>query len=115
MKKQKRSQQKRITLENKILRYMRMSKGISMREAGRISGCSDSAISHYEQGRMDISPSRIATLVQAYGYSLQDWEEYKAGKPIPVLSIQDECAALLKRLDDQQLKAVHGLLTGFIR
>ena len=114
MKKQKRSQRKIITPTSKILRYMRMSRQISMRAAGKRNGLSDSAIAHYETGRMDISTDRIRQLVENYGYTMQDFEEYTAGKPLPVLSIKDECYCLIDRLDETKLRAVHALLTGFI-
>ena len=59
MPKPKRSQLRIITPTSKILRYMRMSRRISMRAAGRKVGISDSSIAHYETGRMDVFPERI--------------------------------------------------------
>lgn len=114
MKKQKRSQQKRITRQATILRWMRMSRRISMREAGRQNGCSDSSISHYEQGRMDMKPGRMRQIVESYGYTMEEFEEYAGGKPLPTLSIKDECFCLIERLDESKLRAVHALLVGFI-
>ena len=111
----KRSQQKRITLRSKILRHMRMSKKISMREAGRRMNLSDSTISHIEQGRMEVSPARIKLMVETYGFTMSEFDEYMAGKPIAVLSIKDECFSLVDQLDETKLRAVHSLLVGFIR
>jgi transcriptional regulator with XRE-family HTH domain len=85
-----------------------------MRQAGRINGISVSAINHYEHGRMDISATRIAQLVESYGYTMQDFSEYLAGKPLPMLSIKAECVGLLDRIDDTKLKAVHAVLTSFV-
>ena len=113
MKKKKRSQEKRITRQATVLRWMRMSRRTSMREAGRRNGCSDSSISHYEQGRMDIKPDRVRHLVESYAYSMREFEEYLAGKPLPVLSIKDECFSMIDRLDDSKLRAVHALLVSF--
>ncbi len=114
MKKYKRSQIRRGSPESKIIRYMRMSRGIPMRAAGRLIGASDSLISHLETGRLDLSPARITQLVEAYGYTMEEFEEYQAGKPIPVLSIKDECIGLLDRLDDTKLRAVHAVLVSFV-
>lgn len=114
MKKQKRSQEKRFTRQATVLRWMRMSRRISMREAGRRNGCSDSSISHYEQGRMDIKPERIRQLVESYAYTIQEFEEFAGGKPLPVLSIKDECFSLIDRLDDMKLRAVHAMLVSFV-
>lgn len=109
MKKPKRSQQKRITRQATILRWMRMSRRISMREAGRRNGCSDSSISHYEQGRMDLSARKILQLVESYVYTMAEFEEYAAGKPLPVLSIKDECFCLIDRLDESKLRGKHSV------
>jgi transcriptional regulator with XRE-family HTH domain len=114
MKNSKRSQQKRITTASKILRFMRMSRQISMRAAGARNGISDSSINHYEQGRMDISPARLRQLVASYGYTMQEFEEFASGKPLPVLSIKDECFSLIDRLEEAKLRAVHALLVGFV-
>jgi len=62
----------RITLEARILRFMRTSRGMSMRKAGDLCGISDSAINHYEQGRMELSPQRIKQLVTTYSYSMKE-------------------------------------------
>jgi transcriptional regulator with XRE-family HTH domain len=109
----KRSQQKRITGDAKLIRHMRQSRGLSLKGAGRLIGISGSAIAHMEQGRFDISSARLRTLVQAYGYTLQEYLEFVDGKPIPV-SYRDECVAILRRLDDARLQAVHTLLVSFI-
>lgn len=114
MKKPKRSQQKRITREAEILRYMRMSRVISMRKAGALTGYSDSSISHFEQGRMDLNEELIRKLVTAYQYSLEEFNEYRGGKALPVLSIKDACIGLIDRLDESKLRAVHSLLANFI-
>lgn len=114
MKAPKRSQQKRITREAEILRYMRMSKVFSMRKAGGLINYSDSSISHFEQGRMDLKPDLIEKLVLAYGYTMDEFNEYLNGKPLPVLSIKDACFGLIDRLDESKLRAVHSLLANFI-
>lgn len=110
----KRSQQRRITRTSKILRFMRVSKRISMREAGRRCNLSDSAINHYEHGRMDVPEQRLRHLVEAYGYSMDDFRAFSEGKEIPVLSIKDECVGLLELIDEAKLKTVHAVLTGFL-
>lgn len=105
----KRSQIKRQTLEGKVLRYMRTSKGISMRAAGALVNLSDSAISHYEHGRMDLSPDRILTLVKAYGFEEADLVQFQSGKPIP-LDARDECYQIMGQLPESKLTLVHQLL-----
>jgi transcriptional regulator with XRE-family HTH domain len=114
MKKIQRSQQKRITLQTKIIRYMRRSRYISVREAARRIECSPSSINHYEHGRLDLPLDRIRQLTSAYGYSMEEFEKFESGASLPVLSIKDECISLLDRIDDAKMKAVHAVLIGFV-
>ena len=79
----KRSYKRIETRESKILRYMRLSKGLSMRSAGAVLKLSDSAICHYEHGRMNVSTDTIIKLVEGYGYVMAEFEEYMRGKEIP--------------------------------
>jgi transcriptional regulator with XRE-family HTH domain len=107
--KPKRSNQKKITKEALVLRHMRISKKISLNQAGRLVGISGSAITHMEQGRMDLSRLRIQTLVQAYGYTLDDYLELLERKELP-LNRRDECLSIIRQLDETKLLAVHAVL-----
>ncbi|MEK7691557.1 MAG: helix-turn-helix transcriptional regulator [Bdellovibrionota bacterium] len=109
----KRTQQKKITIEARIVRFMRLSRGISQSEAAKTCRVSPAAIGHLENGRMDMTPARIVQFLSTYKYTLGEFKEFRAGKPIPVLSIKEECLNLLDRLDENKLWAVHGLLVGF--
>lgn len=112
--KYKRSQHKRTTKAAQILRFMRMSKGISMRAAGRLVDLSDSWISHIEQGRMDLDERKIMRLVAAYGFTRPEYEAMLSGAEVPYTSIKDECAALIDRIDAAKLKTVLAVLRGFV-
>ena len=111
----KRSQQKRITLKCKILRYMRVSKGIAQARAALAGACSEQAIGHYETGRMGISQDRLEKLVKFYGYSFEDFQEFLNGKSLPIISLKDECISLLDHVDDTKLRAVHAVLASFVQ
>lgn len=108
-----RSQQKRITVETRILKFMRVSREKSQRQAGKLVGISGPAIAHIENGRMDISRERLATLIRAYGYSFEEFMEFVEGKPIPTF-YREECTIMLRYLKDEQLKIVHGLIQSLV-
>jgi transcriptional regulator with XRE-family HTH domain len=110
----KRSQQKLITKFSKVLRYMRVSRRISMREAARRCDLSVSAINHYEHGRMDIPDRRLVQLVSSYGYTLDDFHALASGGDLPVVDLKNECQGLLELIDEKKLKTVHAVLTGFL-
>lgn len=64
----KRSARIIMTNEARVLREMRIAKGLSMRKAGQEIGVSDSYIAHVETGRM--APPRSIKLIRfldAYG------------------------------------------------
>lgn len=108
----KRSQQKRITQDARIIRHMRQRRSLSLNEAGKLVGISGSAIAHIEQGRMDLSKERLRSLVQAYSFSLQDYLDFIDGRPIPV-SYREECLTFLKQVEESKLLAIHTLLKSF--
>lgn len=109
----KRSNEKKITKEAIILRYMRHTKKLSLNQAGRSVRISGSAIAHIEQGRMDISRARLQTLVKAYGFTWDDYMELFDRHEIPI-SLRDECLTIIKQLDEIKLQAVHAVLINFM-
>ena len=57
-----------MTNEARVLRELRIQLGISMRKAGELIGCSDSYISHIENGRTDVpAGERIDKFLSIYG------------------------------------------------
>lgn len=110
----KRTEIKKPTLEAKILRFMRQSRKLSFRNAGKLIRVSGSLINHYEHGRMDLSQARIEQLCTLYGYSTQEFAEYQSGRAIPILNVKDECFALIERISEEKLRALHAVLLGFV-
>ena len=54
---------------------MRISRGVSQREAARQCGVSEQAIGHYENGRMDISSARMEQCLRVYAYTREEFDE----------------------------------------
>jgi hypothetical protein len=86
-----------------------------MRAAGKLCSLSDSAINHYEHGRMDLDPKRIEQLLVAYGYTRADFEEYLRGRDIPLESARVECISLINLISEEKLRAVQIVLSGFVQ
>lgn len=108
----KRSQEKRITREAQVLRYLRLSKSISTNKAAALVTISSSAIAHIEQGRMGVSIARSRTLVEAYGYTWAEFMEFVDGKTLPI-NYLDECVRLLAEIDKEKLQTIHQVLLSF--
>ncbi len=108
----KRSQEKRITREAQVLRYLRLSKSISTNKAAALVNISSSAIAHIEGGRMGVSIARARTLVEAYGYTWAEFMEFVDGKVLPI-NYLDECVRLLAEIDQEKLQTIHQVLLSF--
>jgi transcriptional regulator with XRE-family HTH domain len=104
-----RSEQKQISKEALILRHMRLSRNLSLNNAGRRLGISGSAIAHIEQGRMDLSRKRIATMIEAYEYTTSDYLEFFDGKEVP-RNLRDECLFLLRSCDESKVKMLYPII-----
>ncbi len=64
---------------------------------------------------MDLREDVIGRLVGAYGCTMEEFNEYRHSKVLPILSIKDACIGLIDRLDESKLRAVHSLLASFCR
>lgn len=112
MAKPKRSSQKIVTREAQIIRHMRVSRGISQHQAALACRCSEQAIGHYENGRMNISEAKLRLLLTAYDYRWDQFEEFRLGKVLPT-DYRSECQVILSGLDEAKLKLIHGVLLTF--
>lgn len=111
----KRSNKRIITMQSKVIRFMRLSRRISQPAAAKAAGCSSQAIGHYENGRMEIPEARIHLLLELYGYDWNTFQEYLNGKQSPILNLKDECYGLLDRIhSEEKLKAVLTILQSFM-
>ncbi|MCC7441891.1 MAG: helix-turn-helix domain-containing protein [Bdellovibrionales bacterium] len=109
----KRTNRNILTVEARTLRFMRLRAGLSQSEAARRCGVSVATIGHIENGRMDLGEERIRRQLVAYCSSREEFDEYVRGKPIPLMSIREECVSLLGQLDEAKLRAVYSVLLGF--
>lgn len=110
--KDRRSYQKNITKEYKVLRSMRRMKKISQDEASKLCGYSRATIGHIENGRIELSRSRIEHIIKCYGYSY-DLFCVNLNKTDLRDDVIDSCLKIIEKLDDQQLNIFKELLKNF--
>ncbi len=96
-----------------VLRRMRESSGLTMRQVGAMIGISHVAISQFENQKLNLPDYRIEQLVKAYGYTLDEFNKIMGRAP--VVSPKDDCYAMIERLDDEQLLAVRSILNQILR
>jgi len=111
--KKRRCNHKVMTKEACVLKFMRESRHLSMRRAGDLLGTSDSTISHLENGRADLHPKNISMLLEAYGYTYDQFILMCSGKIELPQSMRRECIEIIKRLDEEKLKTVKTILQSF--
>lgn len=105
----KRSARIIMTNEARVLREMRIAKGLSMRKAGREIGVSDSYIAHVETGRMDPPKGpRLRQFLDAYGGIKEKSFQERVRNYSTRSNPRDDILELLTRANDTQ---IHTLLT----
>lgn len=91
-----------------VLRRMRESSGLTMRQVAGIVGISHVAISQFENRKLDLPDYRIEQLVKAYGLTIEDFNKI-IGRT-PVISPKDDCIAMIDKMKDEQLAALRPIL-----
>ncbi len=112
-KKNRRSDFKVMTKEAKTLKFLRETRGLSMRKAGLILGTSDAFVNHSEHGRIDLTPTIIMKFLNAYGFEYEYFRKLVEGTiEIPENQLE-ECISILKRMAPEKLKTVKTILQSF--
>ncbi len=112
-KKTRRSDTKVMTKEASVLKYLRESRKLSIRNAAKIIGVSDTKVNHIENGRSDLRPQLTLKFLTGYGYTYEEFMELiKGNKALPINDYA-ECIEILKRLSKDKLKTVKAILESF--
>lgn len=111
--KKRRTARRVMTKEAQILKYLRESRGLSTRNAARLSGLSSAKVSHAENGRRDLTPDFILKLLEVYDYSYADFIEMCEGKIEVPEHLRSECIEIIKRLSMEKLRSVKAILQSF--
>lgn len=113
--KEKRSSRIIMTTEARVLKEMRIAKGLSMRKAGNLINKSDSYIAHVEGGRMDVpNGEKLTELLNIYGaITLKSFKErvrlYRQKK-----TPRDELVELIDRMDTSKVDTILRLATSLV-
>jgi len=109
----RRSDTKIVTQEAKVLKFLRESRRLSMRKAGRLINLSDTFVCHCENGRIDLSPGIIAKFLHAYGFDYGHFQKLVLGQIEMPQDKLEECLSLLKNMSQDKLKTVKTILQTF--
>jgi transcriptional regulator with XRE-family HTH domain len=109
---QRRSYQKVITKEVRILTLLRKRKKLTQDKASALCGYSRPSIGHIENGRIEITSERIRHIASSYGFSLEEFENLM-GEEIIREDLLLECHERLDILSEEKLKLMHAMLKSF--
>jgi len=101
------------TKEGRLLKYLRESRNLSVRKAGKILGVSESSVCHAENGRKDLTPKLIEQFLIAYGYERSEFDELLSGVRVMPENLRRECLEIVKRIEASKLKSVKVFLDTF--
>lgn len=108
-KNQKAGRSGRVLMSNeaRVLRDLRIQSGLSMRKAGLLLGCSDSYISHIENGRTDIPKGKkLENFLTIYGGIKPKSFYERVRKFSETISPHDELRYLIEPLPDEKINTI---------
>lgn len=105
----RRSYKRIITKEPQVLKSLRRMKDISQDQASTLCGYSRPTLGHIENGRITLDKERIVHTVTSYGYTYLDFEKYFHKEKLKD-EIIDLCHSKLKKLSDEKLAIVWGMI-----
>lgn len=104
-----------MTDEARVLRLMRAERGLSLRAAGKLTGWSDTYISHIEHGRVDVPQGeRLDKMLAAYGGMSKKSFIEKIRRFKLEQTPLDELNELIPKLTPDQAQAVLSLTRQFL-
>lgn len=112
--KYRRTSEIKLTNEARLLRELRVSKGISIREVGRRLGCSETYIRHIEKGRLDLpDKSNLIKVLTVYEVSYRQF--LSRLKKYVGTSSREELEELVKAIPDEKIEVINQVIRGIIK
>jgi transcriptional regulator with XRE-family HTH domain len=106
---ERRSYQRIITKEVRVLKILRLMKNLSQDQASSVCGYSRPSIGHIENGRITLDPNRIEHIVESYGHPMTEFDRLMREEIIRD-EILDEAFDKIRCLPEDKLKIVSSLL-----
>lgn len=107
--KPRRNEYKIITKEVRVIRSLRMQKGLSQSEASRLCAYGPQGFSFLEAGRVELTPKKITHILKCFGYTLKDFERLMQA-PLLRDEIIEEIMSALPKVSDLALTAIQQII-----
>jgi transcriptional regulator with XRE-family HTH domain len=105
----KRFRHRHITRECKVLKELRLRLNIDQYQAAKTCGFGKSTIGWIENGRVTLTEKKIRHIVEAYGHSMELFNQLLKTTPLRHEMIED-CHALINKLDENKLRIIMPML-----
>jgi transcriptional regulator with XRE-family HTH domain len=105
----RRSYKRIITKEVRVLKILRQMKNLTQDQASAVCGYSRPSIGHIENGRIEISMSRIQHIVSSYNFPFSKFEELMKEEFLRD-EIIEKCTEKLINLSEDKLKLASSLI-----
>ncbi len=109
----RRSYQKIITKECRILKSMRRIKGLSQAKASLACGYPRATIGHIENGRIELNRARVEHIVASYDYDMKQFAKMME-EEVTKDEIVQECYEYLRAMKDEKLRLAYSLILNLI-
>lgn len=96
--------------QGNLIRKIRESAGLTLRQLAMQVGISHPAISQLEHGKLELPRARVEAIVKACGHAVGDFDKMM-GNGAVALNYRDECHSIIKSLDDETIQHLYQLLT----
>ena len=108
--KPRRNHFKIVTKEVRVIRALRLRKGISQYQASRLCGYVPGGFGHIEVGRINLTSERIDHILSCLGCTREDFNELMGASKLRDEMIE-ECKKCLGALNDTKLESALTVLT----
>lgn len=105
----RRSYQRIITKEVRILKILRKMKKLTQDKASSLCGYSRPTIGHIENGRIEIPKERIEHIVRSYGFEMKRFNEMLSSEVLRD-EVSERCMDKISSLSDEKLRVIQNLL-----
>ncbi len=111
---ERRSYQRNITKECRVLKILRTQKKISQDIASNLCGYSRPTIGHIENGRIELTPGRVRHIVTSYEYSMREFNDQLNVSQLRD-EVMEECISILESVSTEKLQSIHMMLGGITK
>lgn len=99
--------------QGNLLRRIRESSNLTMRQLAMQVGISHSAISQLEHGKLELPRARVEQIVRACGHSVEDFDRLM-GKKFVHVDYREECLSIIRRMEEEDLMLFFKLLSKLV-